>query len=580
MLAHRLGQLACATTVAASAFLLHAAAAPSTAFACGCFAPPNPAVPVVQAGENIAFHMKDGVVTAHIQIQYSGPAEDFGWLLPMPSIPDMTLGTDELFSQLIRTTQPRYRLQAEYEGDCWFDPNSRGGFPGSPTSGESDSDAPGGGGDGPLVLRDSVGPYDFAVLRADSKQPMFDWLDENGFFVPAGTDEVSDPYIREGAYFLALKLRKGEEAGDIQPVVVRYESDLPMIPIILTSVAADPDMGVQVWVLGEDRAIPRNYFHTSINDAKLDWLNAASNYVDVVTEAVDEAEGHNSFVTEYAGTTAVMRDVLDPDWRFGDTGVLARLTDAVEYVQYLNSNGYPAQGVDDFGFGFVAYNNTMLQILRRHLPMPQALADFGIEENDYYLNFTYYLTSFRAQNPELFADVDLEYDPAEMTGEIVERYVTPLRDAGQMFRDYPKMTRMFTTLSPEEMVKDPVFSFNPDLPEVSNEHVGTISYFCYGPDRPQDETPARIVTEQGFKLWMDNGTADNPWSSVEMPWSLYTDVLLEEGDPQRVKDHKRLIQQAIDEQNDGGCTAGDGAAGTGWLLVLGFAFVRKRRRRH
>ena len=38
-------------------------AAPA-AEACGCFAPPNPTVPVVQAGERILFAMKDGVVTA------------------------------------------------------------------------------------------------------------------------------------------------------------------------------------------------------------------------------------------------------------------------------------------------------------------------------------------------------------------------------------------------------------------------------------------------------------------------------------------------------------------------------------
>src|SRR5690606_5179910 len=246
--------------------------------------------------------MEDGKVTAHIQIRYNGPAEEFGWLLPLPSQPTMKVGTDELFLQLIQQTQPLYRLQAEYVGNCPFDPNRGGGF-GSSSGGESAPDADNGGGAGgegynPLVVRDTVGPYDYAVLRADQKQPMLDWLDENGFFVPTGTDDAVDPYIRPGAYFLALKLIKGNSVGDIQPVVVEYESDLPMIPIVLTSVAADPDMPILVWVLGEHRAIPRNYFHTRINDAELDWLNFGQNYLDVVTDAVDEADGHHSFVTE------------------------------------------------------------------------------------------------------------------------------------------------------------------------------------------------------------------------------------------------------------------------------------------
>ena len=74
--------------------------------ACGCFAPPSAAEPIVQAGERILFSMKDGKVTAHIQIQYAGDARDFGWLLPLPSIPTLKLGSDELFTRLSATTQP------------------------------------------------------------------------------------------------------------------------------------------------------------------------------------------------------------------------------------------------------------------------------------------------------------------------------------------------------------------------------------------------------------------------------------------------------------------------------------------
>src|SRR6476659_8916943 len=99
----------------------------SDASACGCFTPPDPSVPVVQAGERIAFAMQDGQVTAHIQIQYAGNAGDFGWLLPLPSVPTLELGTDELFNQLITLTQPKYRLNRTYEGNCAFNPQGRGG---------------------------------------------------------------------------------------------------------------------------------------------------------------------------------------------------------------------------------------------------------------------------------------------------------------------------------------------------------------------------------------------------------------------------------------------------------------------
>ena len=74
---------------------------PAEAEACGCFVPPDPTVPIVQAGERILFGQENGVITAHIQVQYSGPAEEFGWLLPMPAIPEMELGSDELFDVML-----------------------------------------------------------------------------------------------------------------------------------------------------------------------------------------------------------------------------------------------------------------------------------------------------------------------------------------------------------------------------------------------------------------------------------------------------------------------------------------------
>src|SRR4051812_13766286 len=144
------------------------------ASACGCFTPPDPSVPVVQAGERIAFAMDGGQGTAHIPIQYSGDAKEFGWLLPLPKIPTLELGTDELFNQLIATTQPKYKLNRVYEGNCSFDPSRfGGGFGGGPQAAPSanEGDVTGKGAEGPgvVVIQDSIGPYDYAVLRADSK---------------------------------------------------------------------------------------------------------------------------------------------------------------------------------------------------------------------------------------------------------------------------------------------------------------------------------------------------------------------------------------------------------------------------
>ncbi len=553
------------------------------ASACGCFVPPDPTVPIVQAGELIVFGQEGGIVTAHIQIQYSGDAEEFGWLVPLPSVPDFSIGSDELFAQAIATTQPKYRLNREYLGTCGFDPSRQGAFP--PSDAESDDGANGSAEpESPLVLRDTVGPYDYAVLSAENKDAMLEWLDQERFFVPAGTDDVVDPYIRPGAYFLALKLRKGNSVGDLQPVVLKYQSELPMIPIVLTSVAANPDMGILVWVLGEHRAIPRNYFHTIINDAAIDWLNFGANYVDVITRAVDEADRHHSFVTEYAGTSSIMRDILDYQGRFGNLAEMRQMTDAQAYIEYMVYNGY-AIFSNQPPFCGPQFSSQILSILDRHLPMPSALAEQGITPNEYYTNISWYLGWYRDENPELFEDLDLEFDPVALTDELEERVIEPILEAGQLFRDHPYMTRMFTTLSPQEMTRDPVFSYNPDLGDISNIHDARMVYFCGFGSPDQSTTPARLITEQGWELSLPDGEANYDWLDVSMPASYHTQVLREEGAAEVVKDNAAAIEDAIDDHRASraaGCslTPNTGHGGLAGLILLGLVaavFIRRRR---
>ena len=585
-LAVRLAALSAGLTLTGALYL----ARTPEAHACGCFAPPDPTVPIVQAGEAIAFHMDGNKVTAHIQITYKGKAEEFGWLLPVEAIPSLEVGTDELFVQLISTTQPVYRLQAEYNGNCPFDPSRNGGLGGGSAGPAEDSDGGGGGGGDegydPLVIRDSVGPYDYAVLRADQKQPMLDWLDENGFFVPAGTDDVVDAYIRPGAYFLALKLLKGNDVGDIQPVVVQYESALPMIPIVLTSVAADPDMPILVWVLGNSRAIPRNFYHTEINDAELNWLGFADNYLDVINRAVDEADGHHSFVTEYAGSSSVMQNILDYQGRFGDLQAMRATTDAINYVEYLTYNGYTTGGNTPPLFQ-PTFTSQVLGVLQNHLPVPRKilkeLTDQGLNASAFYLSYRYYVETDAVQRPEMYGDLDTTFDPIVLTQELNEKVVIPTRKAGEMFTEHPYLTRMYTTLSPSEMNRDPVFSFNPDLADVANVHTGRLIYYCgLIPTDTIETTPAVLVTEDGWELSLPHGTGQNPWDNVDWPNSHYIQTVREEGAADNVVDNTDTILAAINAQNDGdgGCSvAGGTASGLGGLFLLGLVgFVRRRRR--
>jgi hypothetical protein len=566
------------------------------ALACGCFTPPDPSVPVVQAGERIAFAQSNGQVTAHIQIQYSGNAQDFGWLLPLPSVPTLQLGVDELFNQLTATTQPKYKLNRVYEGNCSFDPSrfgglANGGGAATPTAGGAS------GGDAssqsPLVIQDSIGPYDYAVLKADSKDAMLKWLSDNHYFVPVGTDDSVGPYIHTGAYFLALKLKSGASTGDLQPVVVNYASDLPMIPIVLTSTGAKPDMGIQVWMLGGGRAIPRNYFHTVINDAKIDWLNAGQNYNDVIIAATHEADGRHTFVTEYAGSSSVMKNILNAPGRFGVQGELASQPDVVSFVNYLNGHGFPqtnlsagpggGAGVGPGPYSPFAYSSQLLGILQKYVPVPPGLAQKGVTPSQFYADIGYYLSSYQQQNPQDFTGWTMSYQPTMMAQEIWDRVVTPTLQAGALFDNFSYLTRLYTTLSPEDMNKDPVFSWNPGLPDYANVHNATLTYHCgYFGRSNQSDTPATLLTEEGWTLQFPYGTGTQ-YPDVGGPASEKIEILSEEGPPQVVQDNDPVIPGSL-PHNSGGCGVALGSRATetaGGLLLftlVGGALVFRRRR--
>src|SRR5262249_54275280 len=113
--------------------------------------------------------------------------------------------------------------------------------------------------------------------------------------------------------------------------------------------------------------------------------------------------------------------------------------------------------------------------------IPSALTQSGVSLFRYYQSIDSYLGPDRAMNPGRYADIEAAlaaFDPAKATAELTDRIVTPTRDAGALLRQYPYLTRLYTTLSPEDMNLDPVFSFNPGLPDVSNVHLADLTVAC------------------------------------------------------------------------------------------------------
>src|SRR5262249_18007634 len=158
--------------------------------ACGgmfCDGGPMP-MPVDQTGENILFVWDGDYIEAHIQIQYTGEAQAFGWALPLQSVPEFSVGSQPLFDALLASTVPTYGFAQTFD-DCSLDEG--GSDPGNGTFGGTAASSGGddggetgaeGGPQGPeILLTETVGAFEITVLQGDDPMEVYDWLAENGY---------------------------------------------------------------------------------------------------------------------------------------------------------------------------------------------------------------------------------------------------------------------------------------------------------------------------------------------------------------------------------------------------------------
>lgn len=295
------------TAVGTAAFVL--ALAPRDAQACGGFFCGQQ--PVDQTAERIVFAVNgDGTTTMITQITYRGDAENFAWILPLAQVPAVeSLGTfpQRALVALDARTGPQFQMPSDCRG--WlYEANASAG---PPTAG---------GGEVTVHIRAEVGPYDVAVVESRDPIALVDWLRTNDFRVTSPMEPYIRTYTDEGMKFLALKLRRGQDVTDIQPFKLTLQGETPSIPIRLTALAAEPEMGITVFVLGDRRYGPANWPEVEVNDADIVWRPytwpTETNWTALVARSVDDAGGHG-FVTEMAGTTtemaALVRDTMTSD---------------------------------------------------------------------------------------------------------------------------------------------------------------------------------------------------------------------------------------------------------------------------
>lgn len=509
-----------------------ALAAPRTAHACGGFFC-SQQQPVNQAAERIIFADNgDGTITAVIQILYEGPSENFSWVLPVSTAlqpEQIALGSDLAFSLLQSATNPQYNLTTTVEGRCR---SSSTDAPGS-VAATADSAERETCGDNPLLAgcdpsvsvegSGVVGAFEYSIISvdpgvADPVAPARDWLTTNGYDVTPEGAALLGPYLADGMHLLALRLTKGSDSGSIRPIQITYPASAPMIPIKLTAVAANQDMGVMTWAIGSARAVPFNYNALELNEARINWFNAASNYNQVVTEAADAAGGQG-FVTEFAGpaeqlVNVVWQDGAEQDWQ------------AVKNATYLSFDEL-FQTLWSRYQGFSGFWDAVRSKVT--LPDDVAFEDFKL-------------------CPTCYGE-RVQFSPTALLAAIDEQVIEPMRGTQRLIDRGPYVTRLYSTLSADEMTADPLFVFNADLPEVNNIHQATRVIECNG-NTFESNANWRITFSQGTVI---RGTPSDvgqwPDAVAQQPANYQVLVLAESGEGEVVADNAATIQSQLASYN-------------------------------
>jgi len=181
--------------------------------ACGGLIAPNGAIRLSRASTLVDWH--DGVEHYMTSFSYQGSASNFGWIVPLPAVPEkVEEGGGWTLQRLFRETHPIKFIGLAF------------------SSARLGAQA-----DGVEVLQQvKVRALDITVLRG-SGQAVIDWAKEHDFFLDAETSGHLLVYAHASPIFMAAKYDAAaaeatrQRQGDGAPVLITMKTAHPWVPL-------------------------------------------------------------------------------------------------------------------------------------------------------------------------------------------------------------------------------------------------------------------------------------------------------------------------------------------------------------
>jgi hypothetical protein len=180
------------------------------------------------------------------QAAFEGEAQDFGFIVPAPTVPTVAEADGEVFAGLESFVSSKVREPS--------------------TAADTDSVAAGAATE--LVDQYLVGDYEVSILKAKDGASMLGWLKANNYTNRPAMEDWLDHYAKMGWHFAALKFVRAEDAGTpgTKAVRVSFKTDVPFYPYKMPSDTWPPGHFRPIALYFVSKGIARGQYRGSGDD--------------------------------------------------------------------------------------------------------------------------------------------------------------------------------------------------------------------------------------------------------------------------------------------------------------------------
>jgi hypothetical protein len=212
---------------------------------------------VVADSQRIVFALRGegtSAVTTDIVAQIGVPrtSDDYGVLIPTPVPPALDaepISSDDL-DALDVATRPIIERRSTTTFDDGGGSGSGCGCVAGGAKGDDGASPPSGTNAVTVSSPVNIGPVIAVVLKSDDASALTDWLDENGFAIPADQTDLVQTYVDAGNSFIALKRSNAVSDGGPSSIGVHYvlEGDYRQVSLRFARLGAAPRVSFTVFV--------------------------------------------------------------------------------------------------------------------------------------------------------------------------------------------------------------------------------------------------------------------------------------------------------------------------------------------